>query len=148
MIEKGPWKIECFLESYFEPKKRFHDETEEYFLVEDFLVTFLLSLLYSCLFFFLTGLHFFHLLVGLLLCCLLFCNCSFSEINMKPMQRSILRNKNARETFIFILALVFLRVTSFLQIFSRELFFIGIFLSFILPSLETSFDEMLTVTSS
>ena len=27
---------------------------------------------YSCLFFFLTGLHFFHLLVGLLLCCLLF----------------------------------------------------------------------------
>ena len=44
MIEKGPWKIECFLESYFEPKKRFHDETEEYFLVEDFLVTFLLSL--------------------------------------------------------------------------------------------------------
>ena len=32
---------------------------------------------YSCLFFFLTGLHFFHLLVGLLLCCLFFCNCSF-----------------------------------------------------------------------
>ena len=33
---------------------------------------------YSCLFFFLTGLHFFHLLFGLLLCCLLFWSCSFS----------------------------------------------------------------------
>ena len=33
---------------------------------------------YSCLFFFLTGLHFFHLLVGLFLCCLFFYNCSFS----------------------------------------------------------------------
>jgi len=34
---------------------------------------------YSCLFFFLTGLHFFHLLVGLFLCCLLFWSCSFSN---------------------------------------------------------------------
>ena len=34
---------------------------------------------YSCLFFFLTGLHFFHLLVGLLLCCLLFWSCSCSS---------------------------------------------------------------------
>ena len=34
---------------------------------------------YSCLFFFLTGLHFFHLLVGLFLCCLFFYNCSFSS---------------------------------------------------------------------
>ena len=33
---------------------------------------------YSCLFFFLTGLHFFHLLFGLLLLCLLFWSCSFS----------------------------------------------------------------------
>merc|ERR1712221_30606 len=32
---------------------------------------------YSSLFFFLTGLHFFHLLVGLLLCCLFFWGCSF-----------------------------------------------------------------------
>merc|ERR1711866_12395 len=36
---------------------------------------------YSCLFFFLTGLHFFHLLVGLLLCCLLFWSCSCSVKN-------------------------------------------------------------------
>merc|ERR1711933_285333 len=34
---------------------------------------------YSSLFFFLTGLHFFHLLVGLLLSCLFFWSCSFSE---------------------------------------------------------------------
>merc|ERR1712037_848016 len=34
---------------------------------------------YSCLFFFLTGLHFFHLLFGLFLCCLLFWSCSFSQ---------------------------------------------------------------------
>lgn len=33
---------------------------------------------YSCLFFFLTGLHFFHLLLGVLLFCLLLWSCSFS----------------------------------------------------------------------
>jgi heme/copper-type cytochrome/quinol oxidase subunit 3 len=33
---------------------------------------------YSCVFFFLTGLHFFHLLFGLLLLILLFWSCSFS----------------------------------------------------------------------
>merc|ERR1712210_188104 len=32
---------------------------------------------YSCLFFFITGLHFFHLLLGVLLFCLLFWSCSF-----------------------------------------------------------------------
>ena len=35
--------------------------------------------LYSCLFFFLTGLHFFHLTIGLLLLSLLFWSCSFSS---------------------------------------------------------------------
>ena len=34
--------------------------------------------LYSCLFFFLTGLHFFHLTIGLLLLSLFFWSCSFS----------------------------------------------------------------------
>merc|ERR1712232_801018 len=38
---------------------------------------------YSSLFFFLTGLHFFHLLFGLLLCCLFFWSCSFPVKNMK-----------------------------------------------------------------
>merc|ERR1712014_432116 len=36
---------------------------------------------YSCLFFFLTGLHFFHLLLGLLLLSLFFWGCSFSVKN-------------------------------------------------------------------
>merc|ERR1712003_409918 len=38
---------------------------------------------YSSLFFILTGLHFFHLLFGLLLCCLFFWSCSFPVKNMK-----------------------------------------------------------------
>merc|ERR1712039_1167683 len=41
---------------------------------------------YSSLFFFLTGLHFFHLLFGLLLLCLFFWGCSFSD------KRNILLN--------------------------------------------------------
>merc|ERR1711950_129191 len=36
---------------------------------------------YSCVFFFLTGLQFFHLLFGLFLCCLFFWGCSFSVKN-------------------------------------------------------------------
>merc|ERR1739844_756795 len=35
--------------------------------------------LYCCLFFFLTGLHFFHLLLGLLLLSLFFWSCSFPK---------------------------------------------------------------------
>merc|ERR1711976_39526 len=38
---------------------------------------------YSCLFFFLTGLHFFHLLLGLLLLILFFWGCSFSVKKMR-----------------------------------------------------------------
>ena len=38
--------------------------------------------LYSCLFFFLTGLHFFHLTIGLLLLSLLFWSCSFSFLRL------------------------------------------------------------------
>merc|ERR1712154_571301 len=37
--------------------------------------------LYCCLFFFLTGLHFFHLLLGLLLLSLFFWSCSFPKKN-------------------------------------------------------------------
>ena len=43
---------------------------------------------YSCVFFFLTGLHFFHLLVGLLLLSLIFWSSSFSSKK--------LRNQNLR----------------------------------------------------
>merc|ERR1711920_171182 len=39
--------------------------------------------LYSCLFFFLTVFHFFHLLLGLLLLSLLFWSCSFSSKKIK-----------------------------------------------------------------
>jgi hypothetical protein len=41
---------------------------------------------YSCVFFFLTGLHFFHLVVGLLLLSLLFWSCSFSYENVRKME--------------------------------------------------------------
>merc|ERR1711991_486039 len=39
---------------------------------------------YSCVFFFLTGLHFFHLVVGLLLLSLLFWSCSLSSGILPP----------------------------------------------------------------
>merc|ERR1711957_700210 len=42
---------------------------------------------YSCLFFFLTGLHFFHLLLGVLLFCLLLWSCSFSFYLTTPKKR-------------------------------------------------------------
>merc|ERR1712107_201705 len=44
--------------------------------------------LYSCLFFFLTGLHFFHLTIGLLLLGLLFGSCSFSYFLQKGRQKN------------------------------------------------------------
>merc|ERR1712061_57633 len=42
--------------------------------------------LYSCLFFFLTGFHFFHLLLGLLLLSLFFWSCSFSFLAFLGLQ--------------------------------------------------------------
>merc|ERR1712157_133316 len=53
------------------------------------------DLVYSCLFFFLTGLHFFHLLLGVVFCCLLFCSCSFSE------KRIIFINLRISEVHLF-----------------------------------------------
>merc|ERR1712061_393961 len=44
---------------------------------------------YSCLFFFLTGLHFFHLLVGLFLLSLLFWSCSLSSKKKKKKKKKI-----------------------------------------------------------
>merc|ERR1712113_1014102 len=43
--------------------------------------------LYSCLFFFLTGFHFFHLLLGLLLLSLLFWSCFFSKKKKKKKKK-------------------------------------------------------------
>merc|ERR1711963_654088 len=45
---------------------------------------------YSCLFFFLTGLHFFHLSFGLFLSCLLFWSCSFPFHFFSPAGSSLL----------------------------------------------------------
>merc|ERR1711920_761291 len=42
---------------------------------------------YSCVFFFLTGLHFFHLLFGLLLLSLLFWSCSFPVQGLFPLEK-------------------------------------------------------------
>merc|ERR1712014_22476 len=50
---------------------------------------------YSCVFFFLTGLHFFHLLLGLLLLSLLFWSCSF------PSKVSTLLNLRSSEVHLF-----------------------------------------------
>ena len=44
--------------------------------------------IYSCLFFFLTGLHFFHLTIGLFLLSLLFWSCSFSYNNFYNLYNS------------------------------------------------------------
>merc|ERR1711955_84293 len=40
---------------------------------------------YSSLFFFLTGLHFFHLFLGLFLCCLVFWDCIHLEVASNPL---------------------------------------------------------------
>ena len=50
--------------------------------------------LYSCLFFFLTGLHFFHLIIGLLLLSLLFWSCSFSYSTTTPNEREDRKKKS------------------------------------------------------
>jgi len=56
---------------------------------------------YSCVFFFLTGLHFFHLVVGLLLLSLLSWRCSFyflfiNHLQEKEDRRSLLKTKTTR----------------------------------------------------
>ena len=63
---------------------------------------------YSCLFFFLTGLHFFHLTIGLLLLSLLFWSCSFSSLIFMSLCRSSLNMKSihlevALESFCFLI---------------------------------------------
>ena len=55
---------------------------------------------YSCVFFFLTGLHFFHLVVGLLLLSLLSWSCSFSLMK-KLLQLQRRRRRRRYDSFIF-----------------------------------------------
>ena len=49
---------------------------------------------YSCVFFFLTGLHFFHLLLGVLLFCLLLWSCSFSFFYLTTPKKREDKKKN------------------------------------------------------
>jgi len=58
---------------------------------------------YSCLFFFLTGLHFFHLLLGLLLLSLLFWSCSFPFFNQKRLGREGTKRRGNRIMVSFLL---------------------------------------------
>jgi len=68
---------------------------------------------YSCLFFFLTGLHFFHLVLGILIICLIFWSCSFSIHNLfifynpgiihKSPNKLLIRDLNQFPIFIILL---------------------------------------------
>ena len=82
-------------------------QTHDRFLGQPFLNHFYVQVLiflevYSCVFFFLTGFHFFHLLLGLLLLILLFWSCSFS---FKIISSCILHY----QSFIFAFSNIFLR---------------------------------------
>ena len=89
--------------------------------------------IYSCLFFFLTGLHFFHLLVGLLLLSLLFWSCSFYNPNVGSKEKeeencTLLTPGNAidmEETFpgaiLLFIFVLFIRDSLFGILFIRKL---------------------------
>merc|ERR1712037_601992 len=75
--------------------------------------------LYSCLFFFLTGLHFFHLLLGLLLLSLFFWSCSF------PSKRcSCVQGLRSSEVHLFYnLLLLYWHFLEFLWLFIFQVFY-------------------------
>ena len=77
----GPTSFSINLESWFLSYGRILT-LHYYFLLMCILFSLMslfLESVYSCVFFFLTGLHFFHLVVGLLLLSLLFWSCSLSS---------------------------------------------------------------------
>merc|ERR1712060_762797 len=74
--------------------------------------------LYSCLFFFLTGLHFFHLLFGLLLLCLFFWGCSFP---FKIFEYKSLRNSEVH--LFYNLFLLYWHFLELLWIFIFQVFY-------------------------
>merc|ERR1712079_800317 len=94
--------------------------------IKEFLIMgfFFLDSVYSSVFFFLTGLHFFHLFLGLLLISLLFHSCSFSFQNPDIF--------NTR----FFLSLSFSKCISFLL----YLYFIILFVSYLSLSFGILFD--------
>merc|ERR1712222_244866 len=75
--------------------------------------------LYSCLFFFLTGLHFFHLLLGLLLLSLFFWSCSF------PSKRNCcVQGLRSSEVHLFYnLLLLYWHFLEFLWLFIFQVFY-------------------------
>jgi len=82
---------------------------------------------YSCLFFILTGLHFFHLLVGLLLSCLFFWSCSFSFVNswIFCIRNLIFREASENTKYEVLLIIFFLVFLLFLV--SEGLLFVSFF---------------------
>merc|ERR1712012_737709 len=73
---------------------------------------------YSCVFFFLTGLHFFHLLVGLFLCCLYFWGCSF------PSKSEYFLSLRVSEVHLFYnLQLLYWHFLEFLWLFIFQVFY-------------------------
>merc|ERR1711878_80087 len=73
---------------------------------------------YSSLFFFLTGLHFFHLLVGLFLCCLFFWGCSF------PLKSEYFLSLRVSEIHLFYnLQLFYWHFLEFLWLFIFQVFY-------------------------
>merc|ERR1712127_465431 len=74
---------------------------------------------YSSLFFFLTGLHFFHLLFGLFLCCLFFWGCSF------PVKICCFSNLRVSEIHLFYnLQLFYWHFLEFLWLFIFQVFYL------------------------
>merc|ERR1711994_309239 len=74
---------------------------------------------YSSLFFFLTGLHFFHLLFGLFLCCLYFWGCSF------PYKNQYFLSLRVSEIHLFYnLQLFYWHFLEFLWLFIFQVFYI------------------------
>merc|ERR1712113_408239 len=75
--------------------------------------------LYSCLFFFLTGLHFFHLLLGLLLLSLYFWSCSFPS-----KKNSCVQDLRSSEVHLFYnLLLLYWHFLEFLWLFIFQVFY-------------------------
>ena len=93
---------------------------------------------YSSLFFFLTGLHFFHLLVGLFLCCLLFWSCSFSSFLASPKGKTWdgKKEKKSQEKFLSYGRILTLHYYFLLMCILLSLFYDGFIFSFFTSIIE------------
>merc|ERR1739845_238209 len=97
---------------------------------------------YSSLFFFLTGLHFFHLLFGLFLCCLFFWGCSF------PFKIKYFLSLRVSEIHLFYnLQLFYWHFLEFLWLFIFQVFYTLSF-NYIIFLLNRSLDRTIFYSSS